>query len=196
MTIGFYNVNFNKNSLVYNFDQVPVSILGTGALGWDTDIQMNSTDGGINFTLDNLTLVDGVVKFRANNSWATNWGSDTFPIGTGVADGIDIPTVAGTYNVTFNRLTGEYNFATLSVGDFTTSKAKVYPNPSQNVWNFSIENDSIEKIQIVDVTGKIVVDKLISSNLATIDATALTSGIYFAKVKTNYAIQTIKLVRK
>ncbi|HRZ73788.1 MAG TPA: T9SS type A sorting domain-containing protein, partial [Flavobacterium sp.] len=106
-----------------------------------------------------------------------------------------IPTVAGTYNVTFNRLTGEYNFATLSVGDFTTSKAKVYPNPSQNVWNFSIENDSIEKIQIVDVTGKIIVDKLISSNLATIDATALTSGIYFAKVKTNTAVQTIKLVR-
>ncbi|MBA4154500.1 MAG: hypothetical protein C0512_09150 [Flavobacterium sp.] len=196
LTIGFYNVNFNKNTLVYNFDQVPVSILGTGALGWDTDIQMNSTDGGINFTLNNLTLVDGVVKFRANNSWATNWGSDTFPVGTGVADGIDIPTVAGTYNVSFNRLTGEYNFATLSVVDFTTSKAKVYPNPSQNVWNFSIENDSIEKIQIVDVTGKVIVDKLISSNLATIDATALTSGIYFAKVKTNYAIQTIKLVRK
>lgn len=195
LTSGFYNVTFNYSGLNYTFIQVPVSIIGDGAQGWETDIPLQSLDGGVTFTLENITLVDGFVKFRTNASWATNWGSTDFPAGSGTQNGSNIPTVAGTYNVTFNRLTGEYNFATLSVGDFTTSKAKVYPNPSQNVWNFSIENDSIEKIQIVDVTGKIIVDKLISSNLTTIDATALTSGIYFAKVKTNTAVQTIKLVR-
>lgn len=196
LTVGFYNVNFNKNTLVYNFDQVPVSILGTGALGWDTDIQMNSTDGGINFILNNLTLVDGFVKFRANNSWATNWGSTDFPMGIGIADGSDIPTTQGIYNVTFNRLTGEYNFATLSVRDFSSSKATVYPNPTQNVWNFSVDNEIIENIQVVDLTGKVIFDLINSSEIITVDATKLTSGIYLAKVKTNSGVQTIKLVRK
>jgi hypothetical protein len=39
-----------------------------------------------------------------------NWGSAIFPSGTGVQDGSNIPTLAGTYFVTFNSGTGEYSF--------------------------------------------------------------------------------------
>lgn len=195
LTSGFYNVAFNYSGLNYTFIQVPVTLLGDGAQGWDTDIPLLSNDGGVTFTLENVTLLDGFVKFRTNSSWSTNWGSADFPTGTGTQGGSNIPTVAGTYTVTFNRLTGEYNFATLSVGDFASSKAKVYPNPTQNVWNFSVENEIIENIQLVDVTGKVIITEVSSNDIVSIDATLLSSGIYFAKVKTNTAVQTIKLVR-
>ena len=53
---------------------------------------------------------DGEVKFCANNGWNTNWGAISFPYGTGVFNGYNIPVSAGTYDVFFNDITGQYNF--------------------------------------------------------------------------------------
>lgn len=57
-----------------------------------------------------FTLVDGDLKFRADDDWAVNWGASTFPGGIGVQNGANIPGQAGTYFITFNSLTGEYYF--------------------------------------------------------------------------------------
>ncbi|MCB0443664.1 MAG: hypothetical protein KDC50_06395, partial [Flavobacterium sp.] len=133
LVAGFYNVAFNYSGLNYSFIQVPVSLIGDGAQGWETDIALPSSDGGVTFLMQNFELVDGFVKFRANSSWGKNWGSADFPTGTGTQNGMDIPTVAGIYNISFNRITGEYNFEeVLSVNDPLKVSAKVYPNPTQN----------------------------------------------------------------
>ena len=195
LTSGFYNVAFNYSGLNYTFIQVPVSIIGDGAQGWETDIALPTSDGGVTFSLENIQLVDGFVKFRTNASWGTNWGSNAFPSGTATQNGENIPTLAGTYNITFNRLTGEYNFANLGVGDFQSAKAKVYPNPSNNVWNFSVNNEVIENVQLIDITGKIILNQNNTSEVMTLDGTSLSNGIYFAKIKTNSGLQTVKLVR-
>lgn len=196
LTSGFYNVAFNYSVPNYSFVQVPVSIIGTGAQGWETDIAMPSTDGGVTFLLENFSIVDGFVKFRTNSSWAKNWGSADFPAGVGTQNGADIPTIAGTYNISFNRLTGEYNFEeVLSVVETNKNTIKVYPNPSRNVWSFTTENNTIESIEIVDVTGKIVYSNQFYANEISVDVTGFSNGIYFAKIKAENAIQTIKLVR-
>lgn len=195
LTSGFYNVAFNYSGLNYTFIQVPVSIIGDGAQGWETDIALPTSDGGVTFSLENIQLVNGFVKFRTNAAWGTNWGSNAFPSGTATQNGDNIPTLAGTYNITFNRLTGEYNFANLGVGDFQSAKAKVYPNPSNNVWNFSVNNEVIENVQLIDITGKIILNQNNTSEVMTLDGTSLPNGIYFAKIKTNSGLQTVKLVR-
>ncbi|NBU81553.1 MAG: T9SS C-terminal target domain-containing protein [Flavobacteriaceae bacterium] len=100
-----------------------VALVGEAAGGWPgqpgnpgpTDVhQMTSTDGE-NWTLNGITLTtfapDGGVKFRANNSWDTNWGAVDFPSGTGTQGGPNIKCIAGTYDVTFNSITGVYNFS-------------------------------------------------------------------------------------
>jgi starch-binding outer membrane protein SusE/F len=52
---------------------------------------------------------DTELKFRANGEWANNWGSSTFP--SGLANGAgNIQAKAGTYFVTFNTGTLEFNF--------------------------------------------------------------------------------------
>jgi hypothetical protein len=120
LTHGFYNTNFNKSTLAYSFIEVPVGIIGSGIGGWsDADeMAMTSTDGGINFTMTGVTLFSGEVKFRANSSWATNWGSVDFPMGTGIINGTDgnanIPTLPGVYDIAFNRITGAYMFTLVS----------------------------------------------------------------------------------
>lgn len=61
------------------------------------------------YTLD-TTSGDTTAKFKIADSWATNWGADTFPYGVGVNDGANIPVTAGKYIVTFNDIDGSYAF--------------------------------------------------------------------------------------
>jgi len=53
---------------------------------------------------------DTELKFAADGSWTVNWGSAAFPVGIGVQNGDNIPVVAGTYDVVFNDIMGEYYF--------------------------------------------------------------------------------------
>ncbi|GJM33659.1 MAG: hypothetical protein DHS20C18_26600 [Saprospiraceae bacterium] len=109
---AFYKMTFNDKTLAYSYEFVrfpSIGIIGSATPGgWDTDTEMDDNGDGT-FGVA-ITLVDGVVKFRANGSWTTNWGGTDFPTGVGTQDGPDIPVVAGDYIVTFNPATGEYNF--------------------------------------------------------------------------------------
>ena len=56
---------------------------------------------------------DTELKFAADGGWAVNWGGPTFPVGTGVGNGPNIPVVAGTYTIVFNDIMGQYYFIAL-----------------------------------------------------------------------------------
>ncbi len=107
---GFYNVTFNLSTLEYSFEPVMMAIIGTADVDFNSDTAMETTDGMIH-TLNNKTLSTGLLKFRTVGNWNVNFGASSFPAGIGVNNGNDIPVVAGVYNITFNRLTGAYNFA-------------------------------------------------------------------------------------
>ena len=201
-TPGKYSVTFNLVTGAYNFFFATVAIVGSGAGGWPSDPQIDanvmSTTDGENYILDGIVLTDGEVKFRQNNSWTVNWGpaAGEFPGGIGTQGGGNIITVAGTYNVIFNSTIGDYDFGLpLSTKGFSSANFKVYPNPSQNNWNFTSANDSIESIQILDVTGKNILTVSPKNTAANVDATNLPQGLYFAKISTAKATETIKLMK-
>ena len=72
-------------------------------------------------------------------------------------------------------------------------QVSVYPNPASN--NFVIETTSTEKqqLQIVDVTGKIVLSQTITSK-TTIDASLLSDGVYNITIIGNGSVANKKLV--
>ncbi|NNK83356.1 MAG: T9SS type A sorting domain-containing protein [Flavobacteriaceae bacterium] len=109
VTEGFYNVTFNWQTGVYNFDMPTIGILGSALNGWWEDIDLQSDDGII-YTINELYLNEGEVKFRLNDRWIVNWGSESFPMGLGFQNGPNIPVPEGTYNITFNKFSGEYSF--------------------------------------------------------------------------------------
>ncbi len=119
---GVYKVTFNDATLAYELEflREPFNIESVGIIGsatpggWDADTDMRDNGDGTYSIL--VGLLDGEVKFRANNDWAINWGSLDFPSGTGTQDGDNIPVTFGLYNITFNALTGEYAFEEASVG--------------------------------------------------------------------------------
>jgi hypothetical protein len=195
---GTYTVTFDLGTGDYNFKFPIISITGAGVGGWGVDTNLTTVDG-VTYTVNGLVIaasgdpLSSAVKFRQDNAWAVSWGGAAWPSGT--ADGSDIPAVDGTYNVTFNIVTGEYNFGTLSTKGFSTANFKVYPNPTQNVWNFTSASERIESVKIVDVLGKNVLTVSPKSNNVSVDATILTKGIYFAKIATAKATETIKLMK-
>jgi hypothetical protein len=83
-----------------------------------------------------IELSDGAVKFRADGSFASNWGAPDLPenraanVGfefggdsagvfpSGVAEfvGLNIPVTAGTYDVIFNTRSFEYSFERVESG--------------------------------------------------------------------------------
>jgi gluconolactonase len=94
-----------------------VGIIGSStSKGWDASTPMKRAGGNDPHRWQvTLPLSQGEVKFRANNSWDVNWGNTPFPSGIAVSSGANIPiSLAGTYEVTFNDITGDYSFAAVS----------------------------------------------------------------------------------
>ena len=83
---------------------------------WKNDVVMATTDN-ITYTKTVTFSVSGGAKFRQDAAWTKSWGANAFPSGTGTQNGGNIPVPAGTYNITFNRTTGAYNFASTIVSD-------------------------------------------------------------------------------
>jgi hypothetical protein len=110
---GTYTISFNIVTGEYNFAFPAIGILGSALAGWNDDIDLQTSDG-INYSLADYTFTDGEVKFRQDNNWDVNWGDYSFPTGLGYSNGPNIPVPASTYNVTFNRVTGQYNFMATS----------------------------------------------------------------------------------
>lgn len=204
-TDGTYNAYFNYTTKAYNFVKVgSISLVGDAVGGWPdsagnpgpVDVNMMSTTDDNIYTLTNLTVVPGSCKFRTDNDWSLpNFGGGTFPSGTAAAGPDNITVLegqGGQYDVTFNKTTLEFTFTpSLATTSFAKSNFKVYPNPTNTNWNFTSAKDVITSIQIVDMLGKVVA----TSTSTTVDASTLTTGVYFAKVATATATETIKVIK-
>lgn len=72
----------------------------------------------------------------------------------------------------------------------------IYPNPVTNTLNVNSKEKSIDKIQIIDSTGKIVFtdDKLKQEK--SIDISRFSSGLYVVKIHTNETVYTEKFIKK
>lgn len=114
VTAGTYNTTFNIKTGDYSFTAPsPIGIIGDALYGWNFDVDMQSTDG-ITYTLMNYPFINGFIHFRQDNSPQIYWGNGSFPTGTATLYGWNIYVPAGNYNVTFNKLTGDYSFVATS----------------------------------------------------------------------------------
>lgn len=192
---GEWFVTFNKNTGAYSFAYPSIGILGTATtVGWGSDIDL-TTSNGFGYTISNLTLTNGVVKFRKDNSWDINWGAIDFPNGTGVQNGAEIPVTAGTYNISFDKSTGNYSFTnTLSNPENAITQVKIYPNPTNTIWNLS-HTATIDSVELFDVSGKTLQNFTPNATQFQLDGSTFSQGIYFVKIKSGLDFTMQKIIK-
>lgn len=167
---GLYKITFNDATLEYTMEFLgsgtgggyeSIGIIGNATPGgWDADTDMTDNGDGTYSIL--VGLLDGFVKFRADDDWAVNWGSGDFPTGTGTQNGADIPVTFGLYQVTLNVETGEYSFEAASVGIIGDSTpggwdmdTDMTPDPSEpSVQTINVQlTDGFAKFRLNDDWG-------------------------------------------
>lgn len=90
-----------------------IGIIGSAtADGWNSDQDLSSSTLNPHvWRVNNIPLIIGESKFRANNDWGTNWGGNTPLSGVSTINGANIPVnEAANYDVFFNDLDGRYLF--------------------------------------------------------------------------------------
>ncbi len=169
VTAGEYIIFFS--SFLGNYGFVELRVFNSmGLIGpatpfgdWATDAQMvkDANDENL-WTIQSIDLSTGEAKFRAEGEWATNWGSTSWPSGTGTQDGPNIPITGGTYGVTLNSETGEYAFGdpiTSTKDILNPSIINVYPNPASEVIHIDLSQLDLRgnvNLNVFDITGKLV----------------------------------------
>jgi len=73
---------------------------------------------------------------------------------------------------------------------------KVYPNPTQSVFNIENSELNIIQIELYDISGRYLTSKSDCSNSTiSIDLSPFSNGIYFAKIKSSKGVRTEKVVK-
>ncbi len=85
--------------------------------------------------------------------------------------------------------------STLSLNELTTKHDfNVFPNPASNNLNISVKIDQPLIIELVDFSGKIINQFIISSDIESFDISNLSNGIYWLKFQINGKPQFKKIV--
>ncbi len=93
-----------------------------------------------------------------------------------------------------------YEFFTvgISTNNNITLSYTAYPNPTAAKINLKVENTSLENLsyQLYDISGKLLLNQKITSNISSIQMVSFASANYFLKVTdNNKVVQTIKIIK-
>ena len=93
-----------------------------------------------------------------------------------------------------------YEFFTVGIAtnNNITLSYTAYPNPTGAIVNLKIENESLENLsyQLYDISGKLLMNQKITSNITSITMGSFASANYLLKITdNNKEVQTIKIIK-
>jgi hypothetical protein len=169
-----------------NSNQIRFILIDNEGVVLEYNYELNTTGGG------NGTLVQG------------SWQSVSVPLsffeGLGFNKANFFQYKLGTISdlvsdiVYFDNIYFSVNEPILNTHSFNQVAFSAYPNPTHNQWNITA-TQNITSLQLFDITGKQI--KVLQPNdlNVVIDASELSSGMYFANVQTETGSKTVKLVK-
>lgn len=131
------------------------------------------------------------------------WKSFEFTVNLGadVGGGISLLFSAVTgggnsANIFIDNVSVVNNDQVLSTKVFEIAGLTAYPNPTQDTWTVKTQNIKMASIEVFDILGKSVLSLKPEATEATINASQLKSGLYFAKISTVNGSSSLKLVKQ
>ena len=102
VTAGYYEIIVDFNDLTYTLEKTEIwGVVGSGYNDWgatpDFPFKRDFSKDDV-YVIDEITLLDGEIKFRTNNDWGKNYG-DTGLDGILEEGGDNIPSTAGVYSI-------------------------------------------------------------------------------------------------
>jgi len=105
------------------------------------------------------------------------------------------PTDATNYNVVNAEVLINVLKKT-SVESLSAQNISIYPNPTSSMLNFDFANNTIQKINIADLTGKMIIEISDIKQKEMIDLSNFETGIYIISIQIDNKIVTTKIVKE
>jgi hypothetical protein len=90
----------------------------------------------------------------------------------------------------------EYSFCIQGTG-IAESKlvtANVFPNPSKGFFTVEMNDAGVKRVKVLDVTGRLVLDRFVVENTFTVDLQVQCKGVYLLQIETAYGMAVKKLI--
>ena len=140
---GSYKITVNMANLTYTIEPFTYGLVGSATTnGWDGPDMMLTYNSFADDWRTVVTLLEGEIKFRKDNSWTENYG-DSGADGTLENGGNNIAVSAGHYLIIFNPTTLTYSIENMDVwGLVGSATANGWDGPNQKfVPDFGINED-------------------------------------------------------
>ncbi len=220
------NVTTSTYNLMVTTAKTPNGIIYDGAnnrcvfvtWGAAAPIQAMSLADSTISTLRTTTLsnCDGIMRDTQGNWYVSAWGNNslnmfdaaflnnpvvvmsglTSPADLGINaahDSIGIPNSGSNNNLVFYHIPSPSGITNSS----SPINTPLFPNPANDRITITLENPVLSgSIELIDMTGKVILSKQISGNIFFLDRGSLAAGNYVVNVKENSGtiIQTQKLI--
>jgi len=86
--------------------------------------------------------------------------------------------------------------STTGVDDLSNYGIQIYPNPTNSIINLDFGDTEIKQVDVVNITGKTVIQITPVQQKETIDLTAFDKGIYIIKILTDTNVITKKIMKE
>ena len=154
------------------------------------------TVGGSNTTAAQTTQLAAL-----NIAAGTVWNLNTIPVYTAPSTGIYYfgfnDNSAATATAVNMRLDTFNYTSVLGTNDFLSSKFSVYPNPVNNVINFSnTENAVVSTVEMSDMNGRVIKSAKVNATEGQISVSDLATGLYMMKITTDQGVAVKKIVKQ
>ena len=119
VTLGYYQIIVDFNASTYSIEKTDIwGVVGSGYNDWGATPDFAFTPDYCNegvYYANNVTILDGEIKFRVNNDWGNNYGDKELDNILDKEDDNNIPSVAGIYDIILD-------FSNPSVPTYTMTK--------------------------------------------------------------------------
>ncbi len=127
-------------------------------------------------------------------AWETNRNAD--PTGSfGAVVSVDSGGVWGLYFAEYvYAALGECS-PSLGISEQNQEQLVIYPNPVADILHFN-NNKTVDSVSIYDLTGRMVLERIVNANSEILNVSGLPAGVYFLKVKSEKKTETVRFIKK